>query len=105
MRIFSQDGTIDMPYELLALSVSCKIVGAKRDASIFCVNAHSGALNAKRIIMGEYSSEEKAKKALDMLRDEYQYTRRFETICNGTTDYPSQPNYCFQFPTDDEVEV
>ena len=47
MRILSQDGTIDMPYELVALSVSYKIAGAKIDKNVFCVNAHSGSLNAK----------------------------------------------------------
>lgn len=105
MRILSHDGKIDMPYELTALSISYKISGSKMDKNVFCVNAHSNSLNAKRVIMGEYSSEQKAKKAMEILQMEYMFENQFETICCGTTDYSSKPTYYFQFPADDEIEV
>ena len=69
MRILSQDGKIDMPYELVALSVSYKISKSQVDKNVFCVNAHSHSLDAKRVIMGEYSSEEKTKKSMEILQN------------------------------------
>ena len=101
MRILSQDGTIDMPYELVALSVSYKIAGANIDKNVFCVNAHSGSLNAKRIIMGEYSSEEKAKKVFEMLRNVYYESEQVRVYKDGVSYLTTH----FQFPTDDEIEV
>ena len=99
MRIISQDGKIDMPYDLVALSVSYKISKSTIDKNVFCVNAHSNSLDAKRIIMGEYSSEDKAKKAMEMLYEKY---------CKITI-YPfsdkSITQKIFCFPTDDEIEV
>lgn len=105
MRILSQDGNIDIPYELVGLSISYIHASATNDTGEFCVNVHSNLLNASKVMMAKYSTEEKSKRVLEMLQNEYQYARRFETICTGTTDYPSQPNYYFQFPADDEVEV
>lgn len=101
MRILSWNRVVDMPYELVALSVSYKIEGTTKDKNIFCVNAHSGSLNAKRIIMGEYSLEEKAKKVLEMLNNAYQYAEE----CKYTGAGAKQPEFVFVFPADDEVEV
>lgn len=56
-------------------------------------------------VMATYSTEEKARKAIDILHEEYQYTRRFETICNGSVGYPYQSIYKFQFPKDEDVEI
>lgn len=129
MRILSQDGTIDMPYELTALSISYKIVGSRMDKNIFCVNAHSNSLNAKRVIMGEYSSEEKAKESMKMLHRAYVgtiYMQNTElpeggaeelkemvkhgfgiiSVVKDTDSVRFEPlNICFQFPDDDEIEV
>lgn len=86
MRVISQDGTIDMPYEVSSLNM---VVGKYEDvvnAAIYCYSSFS------TIKMAEYSSEEKAKKAMEMLREEYQK-------------YASQ-NYMkvFQFPAEEELE-
>lgn len=101
MRILSYNRVIDMPYELVALSVSYKIFKSTVDKNVFCVNAHSNSLDAKRVIMGEYSSEEKAKKALEMLNNSYRYAEEYKytRVCE------KQPEFVFIFPTDDEVEV
>mgnify|MGYP001542527259 CR=1 FL=1 len=88
MRVISQDGTIDVPYEISSLSMAVGKYENVEHAAIFCHNS-STAIGTK---MAEYSSKEKAKKAMEMLREEYQK-------------YASQ-NYMkvFQFPTEEELE-
>lgn len=93
MRIISQDGRFDLPYELVAISthainrgqvIAKPLTNADR---LFCV-------------MGEYSTEEKAEKAMEELRAEYGGYR----VVRGKTfysafDYPK----VFRFPQDSEV--
>lgn len=88
MRVISQDGTIDVPYEISSLSMAVGKYENVEHAAIFCHNS-STAMGTK---MAEYSSKEKAKKAMEMLREEYQK-------------YASQ-NYMkvFQFPAEEELE-
>ncbi len=102
MRILSQDGKIDVNYGLIALVVNCK---CKDGNGWFEIDMYSGSLSAKNVRMAKYSTEAKARKAMEMLREEYTFEKQFETICNGTTDYPSRPTYYFQFPQDDKAEV
>lgn len=68
MRIISQDGRIDFPYEITAINIWDK-KDLKRDA--FCVYAHSDSLNAKCVVIAVYSTEKKAQKAMKMLRLAY----------------------------------
>lgn len=103
MRVISQDGTMDVPYEVSSLNM---VVGKYEDvvnAAIYCCNSFS------TIRMAEYSTEEKAKKAMEMLREKY--LTRMEL--DGGFDYVNkvyvQPNYwvlpkVFQFPTEEELE-
>ena len=88
MRVISQDGTIDAPYEISSLSMAVGKYEDVEHAAIYCRNS-STAMGTK---MAEYSSKEKAKKAMEMLREEYQK-------------YASQ-NYMkvFQFPAEEELE-
>ena len=67
MRIISQDGTIDVPYEISSLSMAVGKYENVEHAAIFCHNS-STAMGTK---MAEYSSKEKAKKAMEMLREAY----------------------------------
>lgn len=102
MRILSQEnlydmGNIDLPYEMCGLSM-----GYMGDMSKFFVFAHFQGADNK---MAEYSSPQKARKAMEMLREECTFEKQFETICNGTTCYPSRPMYYFQFPQESEVEA
>lgn len=99
MRILSQDNTTDIPYEQFAFIMFFnELLSGKYeiDARI------TGNASYK---MAEYSTEAKARKAMEMLREECTFEKQFETICNGTTDYPSRPMYYFQFPQDSEVEA
>lgn len=88
MRVISQDGTMVVPYEISSLSMASGKYEDVEHAAIYCHNS-STAMGTK---MAEYSSKEKAKKAMEMLREEYQK-------------YASQ-NYMkvFQFPAEEELE-
>jgi hypothetical protein len=93
MRIISQDGKVDLPYELVSISTharnSWQVIARPLTNvdGLFCV-------------MGEYSTEEKAVKAMEELRAEYGGYR----VVRGKTfysafDYPK----VFRFPQDSEV--
>ena len=93
MRIISQDGRFDLPYELVAISTH---------------NIHQEQVIAKPIasttklycVMGEYSTKEKAVKAMEMLREEYKTYLRER--CSGAFFIFVEPKV-FQFPPDSEV--
>lgn len=78
MRLISQTGDIDVPYESSAI--------ARADGLIV---AYSVNYNSNKIVMGMYSTEEKAKKVMKRL---YNIYAEF-TIAN----------IVFRFPEDDEV--
>ena len=123
MRVISQDGTIDIPYELSAVTI-----GHKVDLSKFNINIRSKLLDERPCIVAIYSTEEKAKKAMEMLRDAYigmpivmqnvdiseDVMKKFERLkkCGVLIRAENQPskvdfisNAIFQFPQDDEIEV
>ncbi len=60
MRLISQTGDIDIPYESSVVARADVLIAA------FSVN-----YNSKRIVMGMYSTEEKAKKVMEMLHRAY----------------------------------
>ena len=79
MRIISQDGKIDVPYEMSAIRNDDKLI-------ILCMVGETG----KGSVIARYSTSEKAQKAMEMLHNEWD-------------DYGS--NGRFQFPADEDVEV
>ena len=95
MRIISQNSMIDVPYEVCAFSIGENING-------FNIYARSKFLDEKPCLYATYKSEEKALKAMEMLREKYTY------FCTAET-----PKYwfafnnpkVFRFPQDDEIEV
>ena len=127
MRVISQDGTIDVPYDYFSLSIAmAKIVSGKVEDrntfSIFCHNLSSP--NGTKL--AEYSTEEKALKAMEMLREAYvgmpivmqnvdiseDAAKEFGRLkkCGVMVRAENQPskfinNAVFQFPQDDEIEV
>ena len=124
MRVISQDGTMDVPYEISSFSMAVGKYENVEHAVIFCYN-YSTAIGTK---MAEYVSKEKAKKAMEMLRDAYigmpivmqnvdvpeDVSREFERLkkCGVMVRAENQPskvdfinNAGFQFPQDDEIEV
>ena len=122
MRVISQDGMIDIPYELSAVTI-----GHKVDLSKFDINIRSKLLDERQCIVAIYSTEEKAKKAMEMLRDAYigmpivmqnvdvseDVSMEFERLkkCGIIVQTESQPskiecisNAIFQFPAEEELE-
>lgn len=108
MRVISQDGTMDVPYE--------NVVLYQDEKEIMCV--FSGIYIGRKL--AQYSTEEKAIKAMEMLRGRYGKLEVMKVIASGTAEYMEkslstnemieQHNaYCdmnvFQFPQDDEIEV
>ena len=91
MRVISQDGTMDVPYE--------NVVLYQDEKEIMCI--FSGIYIGEKI--AQYSTEEKAEKAMEMLREKYKDYAKATNKSNFFTmfDYPK----VFQFPQDEDVEV
>ena len=85
MRDISQDGTLDFPYENSIVFIDTRA----KEATFVRMQAIG---DNETSITAKYSTKEKAKKAMEMLREEYQK-------------YASQ-NYMkvFQFPAEEELE-
>lgn len=110
MRVISQDGTIDVPYE--------EVIIQRFRNGIYFLNRNLTGVEelVNDIELAEYSTEEKVIKAMEMLRKVYENnvfyhctagSKRFEEVQRvlseeqfrkATTEY-------FQFPQDDEIEV
>lgn len=86
MRLISQTGDIDIPYE------SSTIVRAGELIVAYSVNYYS-SINyySKKIVMGMYSTEEKAKKVMGMLRRVYHDAVTHDNVS------------AFRLPKDDEI--
>ena len=119
MRVISQDGTIDIPYD--------NVIIQRFGREIYFLNKN--LIGVEQLVsdmdIATYSTEEKAQKAMEMLRDTYQYGKRVAvpkfdesgidkeddiTIYNtrlindffkGGTYVPTK---VFQFPKDEDVE-
>lgn len=121
MRVISQDGTIDMPYE--------EVIIQRFKSRIYFLNKNLTAVESLSDDMqiAEYSTEEKAIKAMEMLREAYTGKPKLNVdkipnltpqefgeklgigdilLCDKTNaDVSFLSNYYFQFPQDDEIEV
>ena len=85
MRVISHDSTLDFPYENSIVFIDTRA----KEATFVRMQAIG---DNETSITAKYSTKEKAKKAMEMLREEYQK-------------YASQ-NYMkvFQFPAEEELE-
>lgn len=106
MRIISQDGTIDVPYEHTTLIR----VGAE---------VYLSSIKLRDTLIAKYSTEEKAVKSMEMCRKKYadsEYNRivlcgKGETIGmlkdNIAEAFKDEvcDKFTFRFPEDEEVEV
>lgn len=114
MRVISQDGTTDVPYENFVFSIlnsgggNFGIVAVKNVAEPPEVFLNS--------LIATYSTKEKAIKAMEMLREHYEGVIFLKTIINtekgntfvsslSKTDFNKLTQNYFQFPQDDEIEV
>lgn len=123
MRVISQDGTIDMPYE--------SVVIQRFGREIYFLNKNLTGVEhlVSDINIATYSTEEKAKKAIEMLRKAYVGNivmfqnveptdelkemlkiHGIETIYAILDNRPQEikfenhQNFYFQFPTEEELE-
>lgn len=106
MRVISQGGTLDVPYDYFSLSVASGKYKDVEAAYIYCHNLSSP--NGTKL--AEYSTKAKALKAMEMLREEYLKYMEIEGHANLTGQGIIQPNFwvlpkVFQFPQDEDVEV
>ena len=99
MRVISQDGTIDIPYDYFSLTIAS---GRYEDVEVSCIFCHnlSSPLGTK---LSEYSSKEKAQKVMEILRNNY-LDFMTEAKQDGNGFCFNQPKV-FQFPKDEDVEV
>lgn len=91
MRVISQDGTIDVPYEMVVIQRCGKTI------DYLYTNLENDRLGG--LTLGEYSTLKKAIKAMEMLR---------EAWINEAIEFTHgiyHRNIIFQFPQDDEIEV
>lgn len=122
MRVISQDGTIDIPYELTSIQLVSK-------TTIIAQGSYFGSSSDDNFVtVAEYLTEEKATKAMEMLREAYvgmpivmqnvdiseDVAEEFERLkkCGIMVRAENQPskvdfinNAIFQFPQDEDVEV
>lgn len=104
MRIISQDGIFDLPYE--------QAVVARLDEKVIAY-PFSDLESSDYIQFASYSTEEKAIKAMEMCREHYataEYNRRITPKGDTLTDMEVAKEllasgFIFQFPADEEVEV
>lgn len=85
MRVISQHGNVDLPYEQIVVCHAMESVIA--------------LYNGEKYVLGKYSSKEKTYKAMEMLR---------EAWINEAIEFTHgiyHRNIVFQFPQDDEIEV
>ena len=116
MRVISQNGRIDIPYDYFSLSMSCaKIASGKvEDRNVFSIVCHNlSSPNGTKL--AEYSTEEKAKKAMEMLRIAYENNEFYHHTGNSELfaevyhtlsqeEFNERMSEYFQFPTEEELE-
>jgi hypothetical protein len=115
MRIISQSGLLDVPYELIAISPY-----SGNMATIVGTFPGNDLGKGDRVyILAEYSTEEKAIKAMEMCRNRYAWCKIRSHGMNSLTMAMSfrkideieqlletfAEKNIFQFPADEEVEV
>ena len=95
MRVISQDGTIDVPYEDFVFGITLdNYISAVMDTAVRPTEVVNG-------IMAKYSSREKALKVMELLRESY---LKFAHATNDDSFYTFFDNpKVFLFPADDEV--
>lgn len=104
MRVISQDGTIDVPYEMVVIQ--------RFEEDVYFLNRNLTGVEdlVSDIRLAKYSTEAKAIKAMEMLRTVYESRMELDGGYDSVHKCYVQPNFwvlpkVFQFPQDDEIEV
>lgn len=109
MRIISQDGASDVPYERYSV---CAIKDEHRN--IYHIVCDYSEKTHRRL--AEYSTKAKATKAMEMLREAYETNKFYHHMSTtdvfkdvvdllGNEEFNRLTSEYFQFPQDDEIEV
>lgn len=96
MRVISQDGMVDLPYENIGISIN-----HHSTTDIIAYPVCNYGSDSVFWIMALYSTEAKAQKAMEILQNTY-YEHESEKI------YKEGANYIhpyFRFPKDEDMEV
>lgn len=109
MRVISQDGTIDVPYERFIISVNMQ----EQSEIIAWTGNHISYDEC--IVMASYSTKEKAIKSIEMLKEKYENNEFYHHM--STTDifketmvllsnekFKESTSEYFKFPKDEDVE-
>ena len=102
MRVISQHGNVDLPYEQIVVRSEMEYVMAVH--------------KEKEYVLGKYSSDDKAIKAMEMLREAYDNNEFYHRTATTNTfqeamgilsseKFKEVTSEYFQFPQDDEIEV
>lgn len=101
MRIISQDGKFDLPYEQCGMQILQKYrttsIGKIPDG--FSIRAYLQT-NSGSFCMANYTTEEMAIKTMEMLRDQYDYIEQYKHM----GDMVIRKKLVFYFPQDDKGE-
>lgn len=104
MRIISQDGTIDVPYE--------NVIIQRFEKDIYFLNKNLMGIEplTNDIEIASYSSEAKAEKAMEMMHKEYTKHIFGQGGAMATANFYVPPfafipPKIFQFPKDEDLEV
>ena len=104
MRVISQDGRIDIPYENF-------VFGATKDNYIIAIrDTIARPSEVAQGIVAKYSTEVKVQKVMEMLRETYLSRMELDGGYDMVNRCYVQPNFwvlpkVFQFPKDEDVEV
>lgn len=102
MRVISQDGALDIPYE--------QVVIQRFNGEIYFLNKNLTGIDdlVSDIVIAKYSTEEKAKKAMEELRYAYMchsLVKMGQTPPDGTDEKLTMGlSGVFQFPAEEELE-
>ena len=113
MRLISQDGMIDVPYEQVAIEL--------KESEVWCEYSATVQSYCTGKMVAKYTTEAKALKVMEMLRASYVNNECYKSLCSGIV-IPLPNNSddmkekmvatrafrettIFQFPKDEEVEV
>lgn len=98
MRVISQNGTIDIPYEMTAFHLAGGMIYMSMVGDI-----------GKGTLMAQYVTLEKAEKAMEMLHITFESAlysdHAFDNAAMVHRPYTFVKNKIFRFPADDEIEV
>lgn len=102
MRVISQDGTLDIPYE--------QVVIQRFKGEIYFLNKNLTGIDdlVSDIVIAKYSTEEKAKKAMEELRCAYMCHNLVRMGHTPPKGIDEKLTIClsgvFQFPAEEELE-